>query len=337
MVLITGATGLIGSHAALYLLQKGKAVRAIYRSKSSLERTKSLFNAYGKSDLFDKIDWINADITDIPALEPAFIDVIEVYHCAALISFSRKDEDKLRKINIEGTANMVNLSIDFGVEKFCFISSIAALGDAKNPSDIIDEDMEWNQEKHHSDYAISKYGAEMEVWRGQQEGLKTVIVNPGVVLGPGFWDRGSGEIFSAIANDLPFYTNGSTGVVAVTDLVEIMYLLMRENLFGERFAVISENISYKDLSFAIADSLKVKRPSINATKWMTEISWIFDYILAALFNKKRKINKETARAVHEQEFYSNKKISSALNYTFTNIEEYLSEVIDIQQKVIPIV
>lgn len=336
MILITGATGLIGSHAALYLLEKGIAVRAIYRTKSSLSRTRLLFKGYGKEDLFDKIEWINANINDIPALEPAFIDVDEVWHCAALISFSRKDEDRLRKVNIEGTANMVNLSIDFGVEKFCFISSIAALGDTKNASEIIDEEMEWNPEKHHSDYAISKYGAEMEVWRGQQEGLKVVIVNPGVVLGPGFWDRGSGEIFTAVANDLPFYTTGCTGFVAVTDLVEIMYLLMNNNLFGERFAIVSENIIYRDLAFEIADLMKVKRPGIHATSWMTEASWIFDYLLAGLFRKKRKIYRETARAVHDEELYSNKKVCNALSYKFTDIGTYLPKVIELQGKVNPI-
>ena len=333
MILITGATGLIGSHAALYLLKKDIAVRALYRSKSSLDKIKALFKAYEKEHLFDKIEWINADINDIPALESAFINVTEVWHCAALISFDRNDEERLRKINIEGTANMVNLSIDFGVEKFCFISSIAALGDAKNPTDIIDEEMEWNAEKHHSDYAISKYGAEMEVWRGQQEGLKTLIVNPGVVLGPGFWDQGSGEIFSAIADDLPFYTNGSTGFVAVTDLVEIMYLLMNNNLFGQRFAVIAENLVYRDIAYSIADAMNVKRPGIRATKWMTELSWIFDWFLSVIIRKKRKIFKETARAVHEQELYSNKKIRSTLNYEFTDIHQYLTEVITIQKRI----
>ena len=333
MVLITGATGLIGSHAALYLLEKGIDVRATYRTKSSTDRIKILFKAYEKEHLFDKIEWINADINDIPALESAFINVTEVWHCAALISFSRNDEEKLRKVNIEGTANMVNLSIDFGVAKFCFISSIAALGDAKNPTDVIDEEMEWNPEKHHSDYAISKYGAEMEVWRGQQEGLNTLIVNPGIVLGPGFWDRGSGEIFSAIADDLPFYTNGSTGFVAVTDLVETMYLLMNNNFFGQRFAIIAENLNYRDIAFNIADAMGVKRPGIRATKWMTELSWIFDWLLSVLIRKKRKIYRETARSVHEQEFYSNNKIRSFLKYEFTDIQKYLPEVINLQKNI----
>ncbi len=333
MILITGATGLIGSHAALYLANRALSVRATYRSESSLKKTLALFKAYDKENLFNEIEWIKTDITDVPALEPAFIDITEVWHCAGLISFSRSDEEKMRKVNIEGTANMVNLSIDFGVAKFCFISSIAALGDVKIASEIIDEQMEWNPEKHHSDYAISKYGAEMEVWRGQQEGLKTLIVNPGVVLGPGFWNQGSGEIFLAIESDLPFFTTGSTGFVAVTDLVEVMYLLMKDELFGERFAVISENLTYKDLANYIADEMKVKRPTIHAKPWMTELSWITDYILCSITGKKRKFYKETSRSVHLEEQYSNKKVVEALGYEFIPIKSYVEEAISIQAKI----
>lgn len=333
MILITGATGLIGSHAALYLANRALSVRATYRSESSLKKTLALFKAYDKENLFNDIEWIKADITDVTALEPAFKDITEVWHCAGLISFSGSDEEKMRKINIEGTANMVNLSIDFGVSRFCFISSIAALGDVKIASEIIDEQMEWNPEKHHSDYAISKYGAEMEVWRGQQEGLKTLIVNPGVVLGPGFWNQGSGEIFLAIESDLPFFTTGSTGFVAVTDLVEVMYLLMKNELFGERFAIISENLTYKDLANYIADEMKVKRPTIHAKPWMTELSWITDYILCSITGKKRKFYKETSRSVHLEEHYSHKKVVDALGYEFISIKSYLEEAIIIQDKI----
>lgn len=332
MILITGATGLIGSHAALYLLSKDILVRAIYRNETALTDTQNLFRAYDKEHLFNKIEWICADITDIPALEPAFKDVTEVWHCAALISFNRLDDEKMRKINIEGTANMVNLSIDFNVEKFCFISSIAALGDVKHPSEIINEEMEWNPEKHHSDYAITKYGAEMEVWRGHQEGLKTLIVNPGVVLGPGFWHRGSGEVFSAINDDLPFYTLGSTGIVAVTDLVEIMFLLMNKGEFGQRFAIIAENIMYRQLSNMIADALQKKRPTIHAKPWMTELSWLTDYIVSAFSNKKRRFFKETSRIVHIHEQYSNEKVVKVLNYEFSNIDKYIASVVATQKK-----
>lgn len=332
MVLITGATGLVGSHAALFLLKKGISVRAIFRDADSKEKTRALFALYGDSDLFGDIEWIEADINDIPAMEPAFANITEVWHCAAMISFSSKDEEKLRKVNIEGTANIVNLAISYRVAKLCFVSSIATLGDLKEHDTVINEETEWNPEKHHSDYAISKYGAEMEIWRGQQEGLQTVIINPGVILGPGFWHQGSGAIFSAIENDLPFYTNGSTGFVAVTDVVNIMFELMQRDISGERFCVIANNIVYRDLAFMIADALKVKRPAIHASRWMTEISWLLDKMISAITGAPRKMHRETARSLHTTDLYSNNKIRQQLDYEFLDINDYIVEVVALQQR-----
>ena len=335
MILITGATGLVGSHAALHLLKKGLPVRAIYRSTESISKARNLFALYGNHDLFDKIEWLNADITDVPSLEHVFDHVTEVWHCAALISFASNDEEAMRKVNIEGTANVVNLCLVNNVPKLCFVSSIAALGDLKEHETVINEETEWNPEKHHSDYAISKFGAEMEIWRGQQEGLQAVIVNPGVILGPGFWDQGSGKIFSAIADDLPFYTKGSSGFVAVTDVVDIMYRLMESDIAGERYCVISENIILRDLSFAIADAMQVKRPTIYAKQWMTEISWILDYIVSAITGTKRKLYKETARSLHTTDLYSNHRIRQKLNFEFASIKEYIRDVVELHKGSLP--
>ena len=198
MVLVTGATGLVGSHLALHLLENNESVRAIYRNKDTISKTKSVFSLYKREKLFDKIEWVCADITDVPSLEIAFQGIQYVYHCAALISFDPKDEKQLRKVNIEGTANIVNLCLEYRVKKLCHISSIAALGDLKINEIIVNETTEWNPEVYHNDYAISKYGGEIEVFRGQQEGLKVVIINPGIILGPCFWEVGSGEIFTKI-------------------------------------------------------------------------------------------------------------------------------------------
>src|SRR6476620_11680079 len=126
MVLITGATGLVGSHLALHLAENGESVRAIYRSLASLQKAKSLFALYRKESLFDKIEWVHADIIDIPSLYSAFENIEFVYHCAALVSFDPNDEKALRKTNIEGTANIVNFCLQFNVVKLCHVSSIAA-------------------------------------------------------------------------------------------------------------------------------------------------------------------------------------------------------------------
>lgn len=336
MILVTGATGLIGSHLALHLLENGKKIRAIYRDKSRIEKTKTLFKLYQKEQLFDSIEWLEADITDVPSLESVFKDVDQVYHCAAFISFDPKDEEKLRKTNIEGTANIVNFCLANTVKKLCHVSSIATLGDLKEHENIITEETEWNPEKPHSDYAISKYGAEMEIWRGFQEGLNVTVVNPGVVLGPSpnrsGWKSGSGEIFDRVANGLPFYTKGSTGFVSVNDVVKIMELLMESDISGERFIVISQNISFENILKTIAVELKVKPPEIYAKPWMTGISWRFDWILSNAFQRKRKLSKSMAHALHSADLISSDKIRMLTNFQFEPIDSVIEKAAKFYQK-----
>ncbi|MFY0484003.1 NAD-dependent epimerase/dehydratase family protein [Flavobacterium sp. PLA-1-15] len=334
MVLVTGATGLVGSHLILHLLENGDTVSAIYRSENSIAKTKSLFKLYNKELLFDKIHWLQADINDIPSLEIAFENIEHVYHCAAFISFEPTDEEKIRKINIEGTANIVNFCLAKNVKKLCYVSSIAALGDLPKVNhqeatpilNSINEETDWNPEKPHSDYAISKYGAEMEIWRGQQEGLEAVVVNPGVIFGPGFWKEGSGKIFTTVAKGTKYYTKGSTGFIAVEDVVKVMALLMKSNISGERYVLVAENVIFQDLIDTIAESLGAKKPTAYAKKWMTEIAWRLDWLRANLFFSKRKLSMAVAKSLHTTDLYANRKIKDELGFEFTPISTYIQEI-----------
>jgi dihydroflavonol-4-reductase len=330
MVLVTGGTGLVGAHLLLHLIENGDNVRALYRNAKKIERTKSVFDLYKKSHLFELIQWIEADILDVPSLETVFTDIEYVYHCAALISFNPKDEDLVRKTNIEGTANIVNFCIAKGVKKLCFVSSIAALGDLAAHETIITEETEWNPEKPHSDYAISKYGAEMEVWRGLQEGLDVVIINPGVILGPipksKNTEQGSAELYTKVANGLSFYTLGNTGFVAVDDVVRIASILMKSEIKNERFTLISDNIVFRDILNTIADALKVKRPVNHANPLLMKIIWRVDWFLATFFLKKREITKATAKSSYTKDLYSNEKVKTSLKTDFLDIHQYIKEV-----------
>jgi nucleoside-diphosphate-sugar epimerase len=330
MVLVTGGTGLVGAHLLLHLIENGENVRAIYRSQSKIQKTKLVFELYKKGHLFERINWFEADILDVPSLENAFIDIDYVYHCAALISFDPKDEDALRKTNIEGTANMVNFSIAKGIKKFCFVSSIAALGDLAPHETYITEETDWNPEKPHSDYAISKYGAEMEVWRALQEGLNIIIINPGVILGPisatKIFDEGSVELYRKVANGLPFYTLGNTGFIAITDVVNISYQLMKSEIKNERFTLIAENIVFRDILNTIADTLKVKRPGIHAKTLFMNFLWIADGIFSTLFFQKRRLTKATAKASYSKNLYSNQKIKTALGTVFLDVHQYIKDI-----------
>jgi dihydroflavonol-4-reductase len=326
MVLVTGGTGLVGAHLLIHLLEKGDNVRAIYRNLDNTKKTKDLFSLYKKEALYDSIQWVQGDILDIPALEKVFEGIEYVYHCAAKISFDPKEEELVRKTNIEGTANIVNFCLAKNIKKLCHVSSIAALGDLPEHESIIIEETEWNPEKPHSDYAISKYGAEMEIWRGLQEGLEVVVVNPGVIIGPGFGDQGSGELFTRVKKGLSFYTKGLTGFIAVTDVVSIMHQLMNSSIKGERFTLIGQNIVFQDLLFSIADSLKVKRPKYHATPFMMNILSKLDWIASTIFRQKRQLSTASARSSYTTDLYSNEKTKNALNFTFIDVLDYIKEI-----------
>lgn len=329
MILVTGATGLVGSHLLYKLIVEGNKVRAIYRRQQKLDHVKHVFSYYGNNadDLFNAIEWVEADINDIPALELAFKDVNNVYHCAAMVSFEPDKFETLKKINIEGTANVVNLCLDFKVEKLCYVSSVAALGTPLIPGDIVDETTPWNNELDHSVYAITKYGAEMEVWRGANEGLDAVIVNPGVILGPGFWHGGgSSGLFKQVYKGLKYYTKGSTGFIGIWDVVMPMLLLMEGPIKNERFVLVSENLSFETFFYDTALALNVKPPAKQATKWMLAIAWRIDWLQFKLSGKRRKLSKHMAKSAVRISNFNNDKIQHTLQYRFTSVRDTITEV-----------
>lgn len=327
MILVTGGTGLVGSHLLYHLAQSGQNIRAIYRSKEKLKKVKEVFEYYTSSanatSLFNKIEWKQTYLNDIPELEENFKGVDRVYHCAALISFDPADKKELRKSNIEGTANIVNLCIAHQVDKLCYVSSIASLG--KNISGAeITEKTTWNPEEDHSDYAISKYGAETEVWRGSQEGLKVVIVNPGIILGPGFWESGSGLFFSKIARGLKFYFTKTSGFVGVGDVVDAMLLLMNSEIKNEKFILVAENLSFREILDKVAESIQKPKPRIRLKRWMLWTGWFFQKI-GSLFGLRRKLTSETVNTLFEDRYYSNEKIREELSFSFTPITKVINE------------
>ena len=335
MILVTGGTGLVGFHLLLQLSQEENAIRAIYRSEKKRLHVKNLFEKADKLPQFEKIDWVNANILDIPALETAFTNVSLVYHCAALVSFNPKDEDKLYQNNIVGTANVVNCCLSSDVKKLCFVSSISALGNGTEHNLIINEETERNNEVVRSDYSISKFGAEMEVWRGFQEGLDVVIVNPGVIFGNGFPKEGSSLFIQNIKNGQLFYTHGKLGIVAVEDVVKAMMTLMKSTISGERFILVAEDVTYKELFDSIAKILnqvqndnKVKKPKFEIKKWQLQIIRIFEFIFAALFFRKRMLTKATINTLYNIEIHDTNKIKTAIDFEFLDMKVYLKTLIE---------
>ena len=335
MVLVTGGTGLLGSHLLLQLLRENTAVKAIYRTETSLKEVKDVFQHYSEeaSSLFQKIEWIKADITDVPALENAFEGVTRVYHSAALISFNPAAWDALKKTNIEGTANIVNLCLAHKVEKLCYASSIAAVGKGIEQGEVTEQN-EW-VDSESSVYALSKHRAEMEVWRGSQEGLKVVIVNPGVILGPGNWDQGSLRFFKNTAKGMRRYFPGGTGFVDVWDVVNSMHMLMKAEMYNERFIVVGRNMSFRELFTMISNSFGITPPSKGIPIWGLELGWRLDWFSHYFLRTKRKLTRDTVRSLKKPRIYSSQKLRDTLNFKFSDLETCISNYCEYYQKRYP--
>lgn len=324
MILVTGGTGLVGSHLLLRLTQRGKKVRANYRKPESLNTVLKVFGYYSETPqrLWEQIDWIQADITDIGAMRPLFEGAEEVYHCAALISFDPRDYNTLVKINVEGTANIVNLCLAYGIKKLCHVSSVAALGTAPKGK-AVTEATEWSG-RHASVYGRTKYQAELEVWRGAQEGLSVVIVNPGIILGPGFWDGGSGRLFTHAAKGNAYAPPGSTGFVSVHDVVRAMVQLMEADIKQQRFIVVSENKRYKEVLQKMALSLGVAPAVKTIPLWVLEGAWRMDWLWSYLSGKRRRLTKALVKGLYTPKVYKADALTHSLTFSF----EALDSVID---------
>ncbi len=327
MILVTGGTGLVGAHLLYKLVSENETVKAIYRTERKLENVKNVFSCYTDNyeNLLNKIEWVKADLLDIPSLNEAFHNVNYVYHCAAFVSFEPDKYQQLRRTNIEGTANIVNLCISNRVKKLCYVSSIATIG---NPvkNEPITEETHWNPEEDNSVYAITKYGAEMEVWRGTQEGLDAVIVNPGVILGAGIWRYGSGSIFKKIHKGVNYYTSGSIGLVSVNDVVKIMIRLLKSDITHEKYILVGENWSYKTFLQNAAKAVNVKPPKKLAKPWLLNIGWRLDWLKRILTGKRRILTKHLAQSLTLSKNYDNAKVIAALNYEFEPIDQIVSEI-----------
>ena len=322
MILVTGGTGLVGSHLLYQICQSETKVRAIKRAHSDTSLVRQVFSYYSeKSDtLFQKIEWVDADLLNISDLDFAFQGATKVYHCAAWISFNPKHKTKMMNTNIEGTTNVVNLCLAHRIKKLCYVSSVAAIG---QPIDVgsIDENTPWENSPIKSSYALSKYRSEMEVWRGIEEGLNAVIVCPAIILGPGKWEKGSSMLFKQVWKGLSFYTSGTNGFVDVRDVVNIMIQLMEGTIKSNRFILCSESIPFKKTLDYIADTLGKKKAHIKIGPFISAISWRIAKIISIISLKSPLITKETVLAGNSISVYDNKKIKTALNYKFRSVEQ----------------
>ena len=325
MILVTGGTGLVGSHLLYSLITSGETPIVLKRASSDISKTKRVFSYYTEDAeyLFNRIKWLDGDILDYSSIFDAMKGVNYVYHTAASVSFQSSDKNNLIETNFQGTANIVNAALERKVNKLLHVSTIGTLGRADN-NEIVTEDTHWSSKKS-SVYSTSKYYAEMEVWRGIAEGLNAIIINPSIILGPGDWDSGSSKLFKTMYDGLRFYSTGSNGFVDVEDVAKAMILLMKSEISGERYIINSENISYKQFFTWMAESLNVNPPGFKAGKLLSGIGWRLLWMKGLLSGQKSSITRETAYTANQLYCYSNDKFVKETAFTFLPVRESLNK------------
>ncbi len=327
MILVTGGTGLVGSHLLYDLCRSGKKLRAIKRAESNIANVKKVFSYYSKDTdaLLKNIEWVDADLLDVYSLMEVLKGVEEIYHCAAMVSFESKHQAEMMRINIEGTANMVNASLDCGVKKFCHISSIATLGKAEHGA-LTTEETFWKSSPDNSNYSISKYGAEREVWRAAEEGLKVIIVNPSLIVGPGNWLQSSSNMFSKAFKGLKYFSSGATGFVDVRDVAALTIKLMESEISNQRYILNAENETYKYFFELIHDTFGKRKPGIKAGKLLSSFAWRAEALRCMITNTPPLITRETAKSAHRINNYSNEKIKGAFpEYRFISFQQSVKD------------
>ncbi len=317
MIAVTGSAGLLGSEIVRQLTSSGKKVRAIFNNNPPVIES-------------PLVEPFNCNILDVITLDEALKDVEQVYHCAALVSFKGNDARSLYSINVEGTSNVVNASLNNQVGKFLYVSSVAALGRVNDA--VVSEASPWDEKVRSSNYARSKYLAEMEVWRASAEGLDTAIINPSIILGTGDWSKGSTAIFRSVFNEFPWYTEGESGFVDVRDVARAAITLMGSDVNRERFIINGVNMSYHKLFSLVAACFNKKEPKRKVSPFLASLVWRYEKLRSLVTRREPLVTRETARSAMAKVKYDNSKFLAAFpHFNYTPIEETVEHICKILQ------
>ena len=315
MVFVTGGTGFIGSYILKNLIENGHRVRALHRSNN--------LPFHIPKEILDKVEWVPGDVLDVVALSDALKGVDAVVHSAAVVSFSKGDRSKMYQVNVEGTANVVNAALENNVKRFLHVSSVAALGRTADAEQVTEE-KKWLESKNNTHYAKSKYQAEIQAWRGLEEGLQGVIINPSTVLGFGNWNESSCALFKSVYNEFPWYTKGVNGFVGVEDVAEAAVQLLFSSVTERRFILNAENWTFQQLFNSIAENFGKKIPHRHATKPLGEIAWRVEKVKSLLTGKKVILTRETARVAQTKTYFDNSAVANALPaFAFAPLENVI--------------
>lgn len=326
--MVTGATGFLGSYIVKDLLQQGFHVIGLYRNEHHIPL--QLLKPVPGSN--NSITWLQGDILDIYSLQDAIAQVDYVVHAAAKVSFAKKDKRSLYKTNIDGTCNVVNICLEKNVQRFVYISSVAALG-RTSETKLITENTKWVADKANTHYAISKFKAEIEVWRAFAEGLPGVILNPTTILGFGNWEHSSNRIFKQVHKGFDWYTTGGNGFTGVEDVAHAVSLVLNSTINHERFIINTSNWPYKKLQDTIAIAFGKSVPTKKATLPILWAALVAEKIKSLFTGHTAFLTSETIKVAMGTSLYSSENLLNALpGFQYKPLELAIEEAVQQYKK-----
>jgi nucleoside-diphosphate-sugar epimerase len=327
---VTGGTGMLGAHLLQQLTAAGEQVIALKRDSSSLRITEKVFAAYSPDPQkhWQQITWVTGDVTDYFSLEEGMVGADKIFHAAGYISMNKKDRHKLEKINVEGTANIVNAALHLGIKRLVHVSSVTALGQAAADGELISEKTPWKNSPLNTHYAVTKQAGEREVWRGSEEGLDVLVFHPGLIVGHGDWDSGTGRMIKALADGLAFYTGGVNGWVDVRDVARALIYAEGLGLSGERFILSAENKSLKSAFDELCDLFGSRKPYLRAGKGLLNLAATFESVKCFFTGGEPLVTRESALTACLKSAYDNSKLISLTDFRYTPLRDTFREVVE---------
>jgi dihydroflavonol-4-reductase len=318
-VLVTGATGFVGSWMTRYLLEQGHEVKILRRASSDISEIKDL-----------PIEHCIGDVTDQKSIEIAAADVQSIFHLAGFIGYSKKARPLMDKVNVQGTQNIVNVcKLNKNIKKLLYFSSITAIGAGFNEGQILNEDSPYNLKKLNLGYFETKRIAEeIVVTACKNNEINASIVNPSTIYGAGDAKKGSRSTQLKIARGtFPFYTRGGVNIISIKDVVKVAYKAYEIGKNGERYVLAGENIKIKTLFEIIAQEAGVKPPYIFLpTPVVHALGKVGD--LLEKFNHKGPLNSETAWTSTLFHWFDSSKAQKELGLNPMPAQQAIAESVD---------
>lgn len=316
-VLVTGATGFVGSWLVRRLIEKGETVNVLHRKTSSLEDLKDL-------PFVSKI----GDVTDRDSVINAALDVDTVFHLAGAIGYSKAMRLQMEEVNVRGTQHVIDACQTGRKPKLVYMSSVVAVGASYSPTPL-NETSPYTIANLNLGYFETKKEAEDLVRTNTRRGrIDSVILNPSTIYGAGDAKKPSRKMQLKVARGkFPFYTSGGVSVVSVHDVIEATLKAREVGRPGERYILSGENLTIQELFNRIAHFAGAKPPSIHLPNFAVHAMGKAGDLLEKM-GKKGPLNSENAWTALLYHWFDHTKATEELGFNPRPADEAIKESID---------